>query len=689
MSLSYGSLHHRSPATAALHPEAPVVVPAPFVKIIHRVPFLLATSLAAVALVVHLSATPDIFEHSSTSTLSSGQPILEEGVPKLNVTFDAFNAYTENVSTPYVFLPWQKIAEPYRTTTLRASTVMDSQGGLKQLDGDYAWEIDGQTLSGHTVTHLFTTTGFHNLTLIATIQSNQFDSVAESEPVLTIVEEALMVKYIRREVRNLKDADLSAFLDALSVVYYTDTPSGRLLYGAAYYGIEYYIRKHLYGAASRKCDHWHDGAGIMTHHVGFTLEFERNLQVVDPKVSIPYWEYTKDDADYCVQSGSSTCWENSISQQSPMFDPEWFGEANPSPSGDHSILVGRWASLPVLQAARNFSSITNSYGLLRSPWNTDPTPYVMRFGSVNGGSWEPMVGCSRWDACFKSDSIGEMNNCLNGGTHGPIHIMLGGQWDMNHSIIVDKTSPFNGISGPHLLLAKHLWRYGYVNCPDVCTHDTPSSQCKCECSASAREGATAYEILAEKTEIMHWLASHAHGAITFDGSKYSIEGYTEEKQTKTWDLLLNALCDPGHVGEMYTSAAPYDPIFWVIHPTAERLLGWRRILSEYGWRPLNETWSYAHHDDTSDFGKICHWESNVTLPRCDYGVCPGHGANDILPFPGLIEEFASPTNTEVYDFIHPWNPALPYAYDSFLYNHCARENAPIGWDVVPDEYKVR
>lgn len=30
----------------------------------------------------------------------------------------------------------------------------------------------------------------------------------------------------------------------------------------------------------------------MNHHVGFTLLFEQALQVVDPSVSIPYWEYS-------------------------------------------------------------------------------------------------------------------------------------------------------------------------------------------------------------------------------------------------------------------------------------------------------------------------------------------------------------------------------------------------------------
>ncbi|CAM9446404.1 unnamed protein product [Ectocarpus sp. 12 AP-2014] len=43
---------------------------------------------------------------------------------------------------------------------------------------------------------------------------------------------------------------------------------------------------------------------------------------------------------------------------------------------------------------------------------------------------------------------------------------------------------------------------------------------------------------------------------------------------------------------MYTSAAPYDPLFWVIHPTADRLLAWRRMLGRQG----------AEGDDGYSFG---------------------------------------------------------------------------------------
>ena len=71
----------------------------------------------------------------------------------------------------------------------------------------------------------------------------------------------------------------------------------------------------------------------------------------------------------------------------------------------------------------------------------------------------------------------------------------------------------------------------------------------------------------------------------------------------------------------------------MLHPTAERLLQWRRLLSAKGWKPLNETWGYAHHDDTSDLGRVCNWAPGAGLATCEVGTCPGHNADDVLPSP--------------------------------------------------------
>lgn len=51
----------------------------------------------------------------------------------------------------------------------------------------------------------------------------------------------------------------------------------------------------------------HRRLGIMTHHVGFTLLFEQALQVIDPSVSIPYWEYTIE-----CERGQAMGWERSV-----------------------------------------------------------------------------------------------------------------------------------------------------------------------------------------------------------------------------------------------------------------------------------------------------------------------------------------------------------------------------------------
>lgn len=39
-----------------------------------------------------------------------------------------------------------------------------------------------------------------------------------------------------------------------------------------------------------------------------------------------------------------------------------------------------------------------------------------------------MVDCAAYQICFDSTEMSSINNCLNGGTHGPVHIAVGGEW---------------------------------------------------------------------------------------------------------------------------------------------------------------------------------------------------------------------------------------------------------------------
>lgn len=70
------------------------------------------------------------------------------------------------------------------------------------------------------------------------------------------------MKHVRREIRRLTDADRGRFLDALQLMYSTPQDVGEALYGPKFKSGNYLVRKHLYGAASKDCDHWHDDAGV-------------------------------------------------------------------------------------------------------------------------------------------------------------------------------------------------------------------------------------------------------------------------------------------------------------------------------------------------------------------------------------------------------------------------------------------
>ena len=116
-------------------------------------------------------------------------------------------------------------------------------------------------------------------------------------------------------------------------------------------------------------------------------------------------------------------------QSSPIFDDSWFGTA--SPANEHHVVDGgRWAYTQVLSGSKAlaFSNLTNPYGLLRSPWNTNKTPYLTRSNFTNGAAYDsyttfPM--CSSFASWLtSSDWVGDMVFALNGALHGPVHLSL-------------------------------------------------------------------------------------------------------------------------------------------------------------------------------------------------------------------------------------------------------------------------
>eukprot|EP01035_Chromulina_nebulosa_P020096 gene20096-26092_t len=381
------------------------------------------------------------------------------------------------------------------------------------------------------------------------------------------------------------------------------TYDGQAIYGSKFHSAEYFLHLHLQGAGTSDCDHWHDGAGILPHHVAITLQLEQSLQSIDPSISIPYWEYGQDRYLY-------DHWYNSV-----VFDKDWFGENSPSNS-DHKISDGSiWQDITTpagkeyldwdITSSGSLNPFVNAYGMLRSPWNNNPSNYIGRHNQTySTDAFDGFPECKSLKSCFDSRSMAEFSSCFNGDTHGPVHVLIGGAWNEPELLNDHDVSFLKGYS--RLLLFKVLWRMGYTRCPTSCDI-SKSDECSCSVPDEYINTYGAKNIL-----------TAANAIYPSSLSNYFAQFTSDEQYLKA----LKVLEDPGYVGEMYSSGASFDPTFWPIHGDIT---------------DFEESFAYPDYNVYS--GEIylqgrCDWSNvksidDLTLPTCSSdSTCSGHDAND-------------------------------------------------------------
>jgi hypothetical protein len=223
-------------------------------------------------------------------------------------------------------LPWDTLAEPYKPQFITASTFTSSDGTETTIDSSYevSWTIFGSSYTGQEITFQLDLNPqvYYNNTVVVTLDGVEVASK----------EFSMAVKYVRREIRTLTEQDRDLFLKTLKMLYTIPQEQGEKLYGDKYVSAESLLYKHLNGAGTTDCDHWHDGAGIVVHHMAFTLYAEQSLQSINKAIAMPYWEYAKDAYLY-------DNWFDSA-----IFQDNWFGEASPM-TDDHSLSRGLWAGV--------------------------------------------------------------------------------------------------------------------------------------------------------------------------------------------------------------------------------------------------------------------------------------------------------------------------------------------------------
>ena len=308
------------------------------------------------------------------------------------------------------FLPFDTIAEPFKTQTLSLDSLTVDGTTIDVSSGGYAvsWSMCQDTdnefeLSGQTVDFQVDFVALCNC---------EVKAVQLSTGQVFTDDFTMAARYVRREIRSVSDADRETFLTALKVMYTLSDDEGQALYGSKFHSAGFYAAKHLNGAGVSDCDHWHDGAAILVKHMAYTLQVEQTLQSINAAIAMPYWEYGMDA--YLYDSWSD----------SPMFQADWFGE-EPT-NTDHVISDGGlWDGVEVVDGTSygedwdiastgSINPFSNAYGQLRSPWNNNNNTLISRMSTTYGMTqYSAMPTCSVLQDCFSSSSMSDVRSILS------------------------------------------------------------------------------------------------------------------------------------------------------------------------------------------------------------------------------------------------------------------------------------
>ncbi|CAM9521680.1 unnamed protein product [Ascophyllum nodosum] len=476
----------------------------------------------------------------------------------------------------------------------------------------------------------------------------------------------LSCRYVRREIRDLTENDREEFLEALEVYYTVGTEEGRAKYGDDFFD---YRRLALFHNAPLDHLRYHAGLQFLTSHAAFGLTMERSLQAVNPRVSLPFWDYMIDATELGVE------WHKSA-----VFDVDMFGPAMGSPDNNYQLTEGRFGTISSIYdpddalADSRIGTNHNAYGYVSPTYNYQDPPLITRASSFCG--LQPHAMFATEDVlfeCFESQhTLSGWESCMENKVHGDIHGLLGGAFKCN--VDMQKFHEENLEYSPGLLtfllefLTVNKWpsntfMAGYNDCDADCTRGQAAPcGCACRLDAFSLSDDEVYSLTSDFLEAAK--------------SRYGGDRYVsyDEASARPWGLQQNGIrlddkasllllryvvkigCEPGAVGNMCGGASPMDPIFWVLHPIFEKA--------------LHVLWMSPRFRDAYSF----EWED---------GLSNGSRLSDFLPFTesalgaGQGTEFL--TNDDIMHVLHASNPRLPYVFEKF-----SKWGVTDDWDFCPE-----
>ena len=335
-------------------------------------------------------------EWSTVDTTTSTTPARDAGL--YAVATNEYS-YLNQKMFAYPFLEDGILVEPYKPTKITINGMGDGVGNniywsiVNVKDESIAFHGEAIVSLDFTVT--LTEVGEYRLTV-----EEQYDGYRDQTSMRTL-KQSIWVKYVRREISTLTDTDREDFLDAFKLLWDMQTKKGKEKYGDNYKSLNYLAMIHNDGGGNWVCDEFHTGTSFLNNHLYLRMYLEQSLRLINPRVSLHYMDYTK----YFDSPAFTTSHRNNPldgGAWSEILSDKWFGSNDPLTG---AILDSRWKDtlIPVVNSKliseeviplmaylftyddfkKSDQHVSNPYGLLRTPWNYNPSPYLTRYNNLN------------------------------------------------------------------------------------------------------------------------------------------------------------------------------------------------------------------------------------------------------------------------------------------------------------------
>mmetsp|Transcript_9406 Transcript_9406/g.15736 ORF Transcript_9406/g.15736 Transcript_9406/m.15736 type:complete len:708 (-) Transcript_9406:150-2273(-) len=579
-----------------------------------------------------------------------------------------------------------EVVEPHRVTYLR---IIDD--GTSSLSKSYSWTVTDENKNQIEVIPL--DTGQSEVSVIFTVAGQFYtieakDNSTSQSSSLTITQKVIC-KYVRRELRALHYEDREKFRHALRIFHTMPTVEGKAEYGGDFFNYRDSSMLHLafkgYDAESDGdvCSPWHKGMGFFTGHWGMVRMAEKVLQLIDPSIAMPYYDYVLDSEKYGAD----------FQTLSAVFTDDYMGAYEPSSNTEVKPLGGFWAALPTPQVIQDDVPHTaaaaaaaygwvpelsadwgqhhNQHGMITEFYNPDDSEYVVRTGATCGRRIETlkMPGCAPSTLALKQSSLTGAYSVMFGALHTNMHFFLAGAWNCSVDtaaalepggmLSVGKSSKvpsdFMKLAVDSILVSiVNIWKELYLDGNYISEAELSKSsppQLSCGLQIDSLNDAEVYAYLASNYSLFTTFESIGDYQMDISYAKlfkktngtfvFKEADESEDKALKRF--LLKQACTASPISPFATPlGSSADPMFFPVHSY------WMKYFARMALTA------------TPDFDWS--WDTRET-------DCWGHGEWDAPGWTdaGLRADGGGSglrmKNREIMEFFNPSNPRLPYVHD--------------------------